>query len=161
MKYTKVRNDFLERRDLTVTQKIILIYLYGRMRRDGQPWQVDREQIWTALDLGQDATKTALRGLKADGWITDNRAAVCGPDGRWRRVSSTVIESRKSEIVAPDSEVSTDGGFPTVGKPTVGNPPSNEEPSNEGSNDEGSSAVAASSVDESAPFDTDEHEVPL
>jgi hypothetical protein len=118
-KYTKVRNDFLERRDLSITQKIILVYLHGRMRSDGQPWEVSSDQIRQALNLGHDATDKALSGLKDGGWITDNRAAVRGKDGRIRRPRSTVIDLRRPEVVAI-TDVSagrTESGHPGDGFP--------------------------------------------
>lgn len=127
MKYTKVRNDFIERRDLSVTEKIILQYLYGRMRRDGQPWEVNSEQIRTALNLGRDATDKALSRLKTGGWLTDNRKAVRGNDGRIRREKSAVIESRRPEIVALD----VSAGRTEHWKPGDGFPGSNKELSNE------------------------------
>jgi hypothetical protein len=118
--YTKVQNDILERADLTPAEKLILIYLYGRKRKDGRPWEVNREQIWTALGIGQDTVKSAISSLKAKGWITDNRTAAQGPDGRWRRTKATVVESRRREVVAPDvSAGRTEGGIPTSVIPLV------------------------------------------
>src|SRR5689334_7753760 len=81
-KYTKVRNEFLERQDLTPVEKLILIYLHGRMTRDGKLWEINREQIADSLGMGVGSVKAALASLIDKGWTTDNRKAVRGADGR-------------------------------------------------------------------------------
>lgn len=121
MSYTKVQNDLLERRDLSPAEKLILIYLHGRKRR-GQPWEVNAEYVWTELAMAPSTAKSALAGLKAKGWLTDNRKAIQGPDGRWRRGKSAVVESRRSDVVAPDvSPGRTESGKPTSVIPPVMN----------------------------------------
>jgi hypothetical protein len=110
--YTKIRNDFMERADLTPAEKLILIYLYGRKRSDGKPWEVNREQIWSALHIGQDTVKSAIAALKAKGYLTPNSEAIRGSDGRMRRPKSTVVESRRGEVVV----LATIGGHPPVGE---------------------------------------------
>ena len=100
--FSKVRYDFIESPGLTPTEKLILVYLYGRMRKDGKPWIVDPDQVSAALHLSLYATDKALGTLKDKGWITDNRKPVRGSGGRIRRPRSVVIESRRGDVVAPD-----------------------------------------------------------
>ena len=114
--YTKVRNDFLERRDLSAVEKLILAWLHGRFRSDGQPWDVNADQIRVALNLGYDATDKALSKLKAKGWLTDNRT---DRDAEGHRVKSVVIESRRGEVIAPDMAPIPGRESPTRDAPEV------------------------------------------
>lgn len=123
-KYTKVRNDFLERRDIGAVDMVILIYLHGRKRSDGQPWDVNAEQIQKALNLGREAVRAAIRRLKADGWLTDHKAARDSL-GRITRRKAQVISSRCGEVVAEtaiSSQVGTWNGKPVPGITSNGKP---------------------------------------
>jgi len=136
IKYTKVRNDFLERKDLTAAEKLILIYLHGRMTRDGQPWEVNREQIAGTLGIGVSAVRNALAKLRQDGWLTDNTKPVRTPRGI-QRAKATPVESRRPEVIAlvnvkvrnqPSQDiVKASPGHPEGGFPTNSLQPSNKE----------------------------------
>ena len=91
--YTKVRNDFIERRDLTAVEKLILQYLHGRLGS----WEINPDQIRSALNLGHDATDKALSRLKRKGWLEGH-----GRDERGYFRRSTLVTSRRSEVIAPD-----------------------------------------------------------
>jgi hypothetical protein len=117
-KFTKVRNDFLERQDLTPDEKLILIYLHGRMRKGGRAWDIQRSQLQEALGLGQYTVRKALQHLRELGWITDNTKPYRDSSGRMRRAPATVVAGRKPEVVVPDRQVSpgrTEGWNPAVG----------------------------------------------
>lgn len=110
--YTKVRNDFMMRSDLSAVEKLILIYLHSRFRLDGEPWDVNADEIRIELHLGYDSTDKALSKLKAKAWLTDNRTFR---DADGHRVKSTVIQSRRGEVIAPDMDVES-----LVGKARLG-----------------------------------------
>jgi hypothetical protein len=118
--YTKVRNDFLERSDLTTVEKLILIWLHGRMPRlDGLPWDANNYTIKTALNLGHDATDKALASLVRKGWL-DNAGRN---ESTGKLAKSTLAEWRHGEVIAPDAkddDVSAGETFP--GKPGRENP---------------------------------------
>jgi DNA-binding MarR family transcriptional regulator len=124
IRFTKVRNDFIEADGLTPTEKLVAIYLYGRMRRDRRPWQVDYDQIASALHITPYAAKKAVAVLRRKGLVSDNRKAVRTASGQIRRERATVVESRRSVVVAPDATFAQVA--PKVEIPTSVNLPSNE-----------------------------------
>lgn len=142
--YSKVRQDFWERRDLNAVEKLILQYLHSRRSANGEPWDVNADQIRIVLHLGYDATDKALAKLKDKGWLTDNRQPSRDDNGQMRREKSVVIESRRGEVIVPDmaesgkpdteqpdtiehpgvSQGRTESGCPDLESPTVmDNPP--------------------------------------
>jgi hypothetical protein len=123
IKHTKVRNDFLERGELKPVDRLILIYLAGRRRKAGRPWEIQRSQIARALGLGESAVKASLERLRKQGWITDNTRPHRDERGRIRRHAATLVASRRAEVIAPDA-------YPQVA-PKVGFPPTVKQPSNE------------------------------
>jgi hypothetical protein len=100
--FTKVRNDWIERHDLTPTEKLVGMYLHGRMRRHGKPWLVDNDQIASALGITPYAAKKAVATLRRLGHTSDNRKPVRDASGQIRRARAIVNRGRRGEVIAPD-----------------------------------------------------------
>lgn len=93
--YTCVSNEILQRNDLSMQAKGLLVYLLSLP----QDWEVHKSEIWKHFSNGRDAVYRAFEELERKGYITGKKYR--DKKGRFR-VEYTVYEEPNITETEPD-----------------------------------------------------------
>jgi hypothetical protein len=100
--FTKVANDFIRDKSLTMQEKCILIFILSHP----EDWSINRQYLYNSLPDSKGSIDTAFKNLSDKGYIHSHK--IINQFGRFTGWYHEIFETPKLEI-------------PKVGKPTVEN----------------------------------------
>jgi hypothetical protein len=100
--FTKVANDLIRSKDLTMQEKSLLIFILSHP----EDWSINRHYLYNSLPDSKGSIDTAFKSLSNKGYIHSHK--IINEFGRFTGWYHEIFETPKLEI-------------PNIGKPTVGN----------------------------------------